>query len=587
MFRLSWFLSNTRFQIAAYVLVVVLASAVAVTTASRIALSRAETALREDALQTLQIQSSAIVDQLEKYRHLPALTARRQVFTEIVSAGVSETNRAALHEILHDLTSLSGAIDSALFNVDGSLVLNASDFLEPEMVRRNQLMIAPLEGRLGRASISGSNGRRSYAFSSGVRVDGETRAVLVVAAPLERIEQSWALQANPIFAVNQSGQIVAGNLLAREREAEIRLAMVGHERSAGPQNFEWKNQKDLIFSRYMPLMDWTLHVIQSRLLVEDTVRTNTMVALLSCLLAGFAGLVLLTKMQEVRSKRLSERLDAIRLEKLVRARTRELRDANTALAGEVEERRIAEEALRKTQNELVQSAKLAAIGQMSAALAHEYNQPLAAIRTYAENGQRFISAERHDAAGENFHRITGLVERMAVLSKTLKSFARKPRSALSDIALEPVILDSVLLAGHKAKECGVTIRMEKMKQPLFVTAGPVRLSQVFVNLLSNAIDASVRNGGKEVFIGCALEREMVAISVADQGSGIDEAVREKMFDPFFTTKDVGEGLGLGLAIAYNIIHDFGGTLKASNRPQGGAEFVVRLRMAEAVEKAAQ
>ncbi|MEZ5791893.1 MAG: ATP-binding protein, partial [Nitratireductor sp.] len=129
---------------------------------------------------------------------------------------------------------------------------------------------------------------------------------------------------------------------------------------------------------------------------------------------------------------------------------------------------------------------------------------------------------------------------------------------------------------HKAKEAGIVIKTEPVPGDLMVRGEQVRLSQVFVNLISNAVDANIQAGGKNVFVEVAADDDIVRIDVLDEGTGIDQEINSSIFDPFFTTKDVGEGLGLGLSIAYNIIHDFGGTLTARNRNGGGAVFSVTL-----------
>ena len=567
---------NSALQTTLYLAVATLLGGLAVWSAASLGERNARAQLALHANETLELQSDTIVGQLEKYRLIPGLMARRADIDALFLAADPDQADAVARRLVFDMTALSGAVDAALFLPSGRLIANATGYLQSTMITQNSLLVSALQGSLGRASISGENGRRSYAFSSPVRHKGEIAAILVVAAPLESIEQTWALSVNPIFALNRSGQLVAGNLIARMREPELRLALLKGADSDAFLASSTTSGAYMAYSRSIPAMDWQLFVLEPTDLISASARDNTLIALLSSLLAGLAGFVLLVRRQEADRQRRAERLAAIRLERQVRDRTRELRLANARLEIEVDERRTAENALLKAQGELVQSAKLAAIGQMSAALAHEYNQPLAAIRSYAENAVQFLARGSKEPVRDNLQRIGGLVERMATLSTTLKSFARRPRSGSSDVLLETVMRDSLMLAGHKAKEAGIVIKTEPVPDALMVRGGQVRLSQVFVNLISNAVDANIQAGGKNVFVEVAADDDTVRIDVLDEGTGIDQEINSSIFDPFFTTKDVGEGLGLGLSIAYNIIHDFGGTLTARNRNGGGAVFSVTL-----------
>jgi len=528
-------------------------AAFGVRTAADYARQRATIAVAATAERTLDAQVQTILGQLEKYRHLPALSARRQDVKRIATDPLA--NSALAETIADDIVSLSGAIDVGFFTPEGETVATAWAFLAQQTVANNELLAAPMQGRLGRASISGADGRRAYAFSSPIRDGARIGAILVVAAPLESIEQTWALSANPIFAVNRAGQFVAGNLLARSREAEIRSAL----RDSAPGQPILAESGDgrgfLPFRRHIALMDWSLYVLEPADSIAAPARNAATVAALSVALVLIGLLALISRLQDIRRRRRFERAAALRLERRVRDRTRELRTA---------------------QAELVQSAKLAAIGQMSAALSHEYSQPLAAIRTYAANALRFLEKSQLLSVRDNLGRIEALVERMASLSKTLKSFARKPRSDIRDIALAAVVGDAVLLASHRADEAGVAIRVADIPGDLAVRAGQVRLGQVLLNLMSNAIDANLETGAKEIEIDWSAGEDQVSIRIADRGNGIAPEIRERLFDPFFTTKEVGSGLGLGLSIAYNIVQDFGGKLVAADREGGGAEFTVCL-----------
>jgi two-component system C4-dicarboxylate transport sensor histidine kinase DctB len=548
--------------------------------AVRLAERQAAAELSINAETTLSLQVKTIVSQFDKYRHVPALTARRQDVLAMAEGGFSPSEAERLHRIASDIRSLSGAMDTAFVTPRGGLITAATGYLTPEMIAGTELLEAPLQGRLGRASLSGPGDQHAYAFSTGLRVGRQVAAIIVIAAPLYSLEQTWALSPHPIIAFNGAGQLVAGNWMARERETDIRSAVLSPDAGRAITVPISGGNEFMAFRQHIPLMDWTLFVLMPETVISNARSNAATVAGLGVALATLAGFVIILRLQEARRRHRQEHLNALRLERKVRHRTRELSQSNARLAVEVEERRLTESALRKAQTELIQSTKLAAIGQMSAALAHEYNQPLAAIRSYADNAQLFLAGHKTAQVSDNLRRIGAMVDRMATLSKTLKSFARRPRSEPTDVQLDQVLQDSLLLVEHKAKAAGVTIRCEPDRPGRKVRAGPVRLSQVFVNLISNAIDSSCQTGADEILVEWHAGGGTTTISVSDRGPGIGTEEIGSIFDPFFTTKELGEGLGLGLSIAYNIVQDFGGSLKAGNREGGGAVFTVTLQSAD-------
>jgi two-component system C4-dicarboxylate transport sensor histidine kinase DctB len=566
---------NPRLQIALFLGLAAVLGVAITFAAMRLAEQQAEAELRGSAEAALGLQVETIVSQFDKYRHVPALTARRRDVLEMAEDGFSSGEIARLNDIASIVRSLSGAMDAAFLTPGGEILTTATGYLTPERIGGGELLVAPLQGRLGRASLSGPGDQNAYAFSTGVRIDRQVAAIIVVAAPLNSIEQTWALSPNPIIAFNGAGRLVAGNRMARLREADIRKAVLeGDEDVVAPAG---SNVEYTVFRRHIAAMDWTLFALVPKTAIVEARRSSATIAGLGVALAALIGIILILRLQEARRRHRLERLTALRLERQVRHRTRELSQSNAQLAIEVEERRLTETALRKAQSELVQSTKLAAIGQMSAALAHEYNQPLAAIRSYADNAQLLLAKRKSSDVSGNLNRITAMVDRMATLSKTLKSFARRPRSDLADVQLEQVLQDTLLLIEHRAKAAGMEIVVDPDPAGQAVRAGPVRLSQVFVNLISNAIDSNLQTGAEEILIDWQADEKATTIRVSDRGPGIGAEDMVAIFDPFFTTKELGEGLGLGLSIAYNIVQDFGGSLTAANREGGGAVFTVVLK----------
>ena len=242
--------------------------------------------------------------------------------------------------------------------------------------------------------------------------------------------------------------------------------------------------------------------------------------------------------------------------------------------------------MRKTQGDLIQAGKLAGLGQMSAALSHELNQPLAAAKTYADSAAMLIDRERTEEARDNIRRISGLIDRMASISRHLRNFARKPNEKFGPVSLAEVMTDTLEIVSARLKAADASVEIAPC-DAMMVKAGSVRLQQVLVNIISNAADAVEGLPDRRIHISAERQGEKTILRIRDHGPGVPAAIAERIFDPFFTTKGVGKGLGLGLSISYNIIKDFGGSLSAANHPEGGAVFSVELQAAAPLREAAE
>ena len=267
-----------------------------------------------------------------------------------------------------------------------------------------------------------------------------------------------------------------------------------------------------------------------------------------------------------------------------RAASKALTSANLELENQVESRTRdlieANRQLRTTQDELVHSAKLAAIGQIAAGVTHELNQPMAAIRSLADNAKVFLDRDQREGARDNLNFISDLVDRMSGITSQLKIFARKRPSVLSAVPLRRTIAESLLILDERIRRLGAIIAQDGADDEIFVRADRDRLSQVLVNVVSNALDAMAQTPAPRIDIEIFAHAEGVSVLIRDCGPGLAPDVRARMFEPFFTTKLAGSGLGLGLAISERIMRDFGGTMQAENAEAGGALFTLHLPRAE-------
>jgi len=285
--------------------------------------------------------------------------------------------------------------------------------------------------------------------------------------------------------------------------------------------------------------------------------------------AGMLGLYLASRRRALRqlSQAQAQLQQAhAQLERLVDARTAQLRSTNEELKHQIGQR-------LKAEDELVQAGKLAVLGQMSAGISHEVNQPLTAMRALARNGLLLLEAGRHATVAENLTAIDAMVERLGLITRQLKTFARKAEQQEgAPVTLLTSIENALLLVGHRLREDLITLKLD-VPPALRVLCDGNRLEQVLVNLFGNAIDAMHGEPQRLLTVGAiASEDGRVRVAVDDTGRGMSENLLPRLFEPFFTTKPAGEGLGLGLVISSKIIHDFGGTLRAQHQSGGGMRF---------------
>ncbi|OQX45052.1 MAG: hypothetical protein B0D85_06170 [Candidatus Sedimenticola endophacoides] len=265
-----------------------------------------------------------------------------------------------------------------------------------------------------------------------------------------------------------------------------------------------------------------------------------------------------------------------RLEERVEERTRDLVATNRRLVREIDEHRGTELALRQTQDELIQAAKMAALGQMSTGISHELNQPLAAIRSYADNARALIGKQRLEDADWNLEQIAGLTQRMAQISAQLKVFSRKTSGKLVAVALTPVMETMEKILAPQIREAGAEVIVDLPGVECYVCADMVKLEQVMVNLVGNALHAVEGQALRRITVTAEAEGETARVMIHDTGAGIAPQYLEAVFDPFFTTKEEGRGLGLGLSISRRIVEGMNGTLSAENDVDGGAVFLLTL-----------
>lgn len=518
----------------------------------------------------LALASDSLVSELKRFRELAVLTADRPQVRGVL-AGTVQADQ--LRDVMQEIADKTGALEMALADLQGRILVGTQG--EQFDHGGAAYFERALDGALG-IDHGVTESVRRFTFAAPVfSSDGPVVGVVLVAAGVEAVEGAWR-GASPVFYFTDDAGVV---FLANRSELVMRTRgvadFVAHDEVLWGGREVW----ELDGGRYLPQR--ALHLTQDLPVIAmrgeillDIAPARQLAFLQAAAMAALClafGALLFFVMQRRRSLALAN----IKLESRVRDRTAQLVAANTDLKREVAERRAAEAQLTKAQADLVQAGKLSALGQMSAGISHELNQPLMAIQSFAENGVGFLERGKADVAAQNLTRISELAHRMGRIIKNLRAFSRQEVEPFTNVDIGKVV-DAVLeLLGPKIAESGVAVDWMR-PQGVIVRGGEVRLQQVVLNLMANAIDAMAASHPKVLTIVVAEGAEKTVISVRDTGPGIKEP--EKIFDPFYSTKAVGaaEGMGLGLSISYGLVQSFGGAIRGRNHEAGGAIFTVEL-----------
>ncbi|MFT6387911.1 MAG: two-component system C4-dicarboxylate transport sensor histidine kinase DctB [Cellvibrionaceae bacterium] len=548
---------------------------------------------------TMSFQTATLKSSMDKYAVLAALIARRSDITYALFADDPLKELPQVRRLTNFFTGISGAADVWIVNAEGTILVG--NHFPPQSVDINneKYFESAMSGAMGRASIVTHTGRRLYLFAAPVLSANNILGVIVVHVDLEYLEQVLVLLQDPMLVTDEAGTILLSSIkpwrlksfyadpsvdkvddMAEDYLIES-FTSKSRERLKLYKALDESSGRDYLqVSQYDALLGWRVHAMTSYSSIIVQRNTAVLIALLIIALIFMAIGMLLSRQKRLLKAKRSQQAFALRLERQVRDRTHELTTSNQQLGIEIEEKRIAEWHLREAQEELVQAAKLAGIGQMSTALAHEYNQPLAAIRSYADNAVVFLLKEDLGTATDNLQRIKILVDKMASLTRTLRNFAYKTNSNSEKISIDSIMDELIILLSPQAKKQQVALNLMGAKEPIFVMGEQGRLSQVITNLVTNAMDAVTALDNRQVDICWYKEFDKAIIVVKDTGSGISGEVKEKMFNAFFTTKTVGNGLGLGLFIVMNIVKDLKGSLTLKEEAGYGAVFEIVLPLAK-------
>ena len=581
------------------------------------------TSLHSSSSHLLDLYEESLRGTLARFRPLPKMIAASPLTQQVLTSAGGEDTLARLNRHLEMTADIFGASEIYVMNGAGT-TLAASNWLERDSFIGQNFGYRPyfqsaMQGRLGRFFALGTtSGKRGYYFAYPAITTEGIAGAAVVKVDVDAIEQVWGAEDHDVMVIDGQGVIFMSSRpdwnyrltrpLSTAEEAVLRRERKYADRRLTPFPGQFE-ESDLVSSRVIALQSpiaggakttryltiarqmadagWTLNIVVplQPLAGQATGAAAIALVLFAALFIILVGLferrrtLLAQRRLELRNRRNLEQA-AAELEQRVEARTADLNRANRRLVEEIAERSLAEKQLRKTQAELLQAGKLAALGQMSAALSHELNQPLGAVKSYADNAATFLDRGRVGEARENIDRISVLVDRVATISRHLRNFARKPEERLIPVSLSALLKDAMEILAARLRSAGAEVTLNLGAEELWVMGGQVRLQQVFVNLINNALDAMEGQPAPRIEIDAQADDQRVRIRIRDHGAGVSEAVASQLFDPFFTTKGVSKGLGLGLSISYNIVKDFKGSLRLRNHAAGGAVCTLELLRAQ-------
>jgi two-component system, NtrC family, C4-dicarboxylate transport sensor histidine kinase DctB len=529
----------------------------------------------------LTLDGGNLMSELQRNSVVPQFLARDQ---ELIDALTSRDFSRSSQRLI-SLVEETGAASIMLYDRDGRVVAATDRNRLGESHRSAPYFVDALRSNgTVFTTLDRDPGGYAFFYSRKVESNGALLGVISVEVDLAKLERNWAGTQDAVFVTDSSGTIIlATELKWRGLDEEAALAAqnppssitralrVTQDWGALPPDAYVSGEAVMRREMRVPFQGWKIVSYTTYASIRE--RVNGVLALE---IMGFA--ILLAFGFWLASRKTANRLVLFQRE------SAELRQLNARLQREIAEREKVEKTLEVAEQTLAQSSKLAVLGEMSAAVSHELNQPLAAMKTYLAGARLLLQRRRPEEALSSFQRIDDLIDRMGAITRQLKSYARKGAEAFEPVDTRAAVSSALAMMEPQLKTRKVTIVRTIPDEPVMILGDRLRLEQVIINLLRNALDATkdVREPAIDIILAAG---ETVHLTVRDNGPGIDDL--EALFEPFYTTKSPGDGIGLGLAISSGIINDLGGRLTARNAARGGAVFEIRLPVLNREIKAAE
>ncbi|MDD1968007.1 ATP-binding protein [Pseudomonas putida] len=574
-------------------------------------------ALGENGQRQLELHARTVESEINKYNYLPSVLELESNVSDLLNDPSPEL-RVKVNDYLEGLNRRSRSRAIYVLDTTGRVLAtsnwrDADSYLGEDLSFRAyyQDAIRGLPGRF--YGIGSTTGEPGYYLAHGLEEKGKIIGVAVIKVRLEALEERWQRARLEAFVSDENGIIILSSDPARRLKSVRPLTADIKERLARSLQYYWWPLNELVPLERESIADGVEkltfpanvsvdheHTVVSYLAqTRDLADTPWHLTLLTPLedlrreaanqgmlvAVAFALVTFLLIAWNERRKVISVRLAAREaleqanneLERRITERTADLRASNERLKGQIRERRQAEETLRQAQDELVQAGKLAAIGQMSTSIAHELNQPLAALRTLSGNTVRFIERGALDTASTNLRTINDLVDRMGRITASLRAFARRGEDKGQASLGKAVDAALQLLAGRLENSA---LDLHQEFQDVELAIDQTRLEQILVNLIGNALDAMQAQPLPVLWLQGDMCEGRYRLRVRDNGHGIDAEARKHLFEPFFTTKPGEQGLGLGLTLSASLAAAAGGSLNAEDPAEGGTMFVLVLPLVD-------
>jgi two-component system, NtrC family, C4-dicarboxylate transport sensor histidine kinase DctB len=548
--------------------------------------------LRAAAQQRLAVEAARLDGHLSRFEYLPSLLETSPSVFRLLGAPSDPALRQTVSQYLKSINLLAGADNLYVLGVSGD-TLAAADFEQPGTPFGQNLSYRPYVSEAlskGRGAFFGvgiTSARAGYYLSYALKDAGVTKGVATVKVNLDSFEHAWRDIDSDILLLDERQVTILSSRDEWRFRPMAPLSLQMHDEISRSKPYGNHELTPLGWNFVAQFSDGAARVIAEngaaytvserpinrglwKLVLLDDEAPARQTALIIGAMSGLASIVALLAagLVEQRRRAIKQRL----------ANQVALQAANDMLETRVQER-TAE--LRAAQDDLVHAGKLAALGQMSAGIVHELNQPLAALQTAADNAVLLVDRGAIGDARGNLTRIGELVRRLGRLTRQLRVFAYKSSSPLDAVAVEHAVAESIKILAARVKETGVDL-VTDIDANLYVVADQTRLEQLLCNIVANALDAVEGVDRKSILIRATREEGQTArcrIAISNSGPAIASDVLQRMFEPFVTTKPAGKGLGLGLMLSNHIARSFGGELRARNLMPCGAEFVVILPLA--------
>ncbi|MFK7902683.1 MAG: ATP-binding protein [Nitratireductor sp.] len=557
------------------------------------AFSRLETTAIKTSQNRLSLYSANLRASLERLSHLPKTIS---IYPNIVDVLSKDQQLPEFNSYLESVNDFSGGAALYVMDTNGDTIASSNFKTAESFIGKNYgfrpYFTKAMEGEEGRVfAVGATTGRPGYFVSRAIKNKNNIIGIAVVKTEFDNLLSDWQKADETVLITDKDGVIFLASqpqytyktinrlkaetlstLITNKKFGTFTPTLLNYtsEKNAFVGSVEIANESYEISTLDIENTQWKIHYL-TPLAPQRT--AATFIAGLVFILFALAGFIFLYLRGIMNRKKLER----------ATAEAEQIRTINTKLKNEIEARKETQVQLVEAQDELIQSSRLAALGTMSAAIVHEVNQPVAAIRTLTSSGSVLTKANRKEELLDVFEQIKNMTERLGIITSDLLVFSRKPIAKPIPVDLSKCIQVISKQFALLIKEKNVTLNLSLKNETLYVLGSQVRFEQLISNLLKNALDACPPNTG-EINIEAMIKNKKIHLEFKDNGEGIAQDMAEKLFDPFVTTKKVGKGVGLGLSLCYAIVSEAGGKISIMNNAKKGATIKVELPAVLDLEK---